>query len=80
MNLRYFLTEVVSAFTQKISCELSYEKLIIKQLEEKGLKTELKVKCSKCNLEKRIKGEPECPFTSVKEYLSSFTDQTHVAF
>ncbi|XP_065574204.1 uncharacterized protein LOC136036116 [Artemia franciscana] len=78
VNLRYFLAEVISAFRHKISCD--HGKLIIKQLEKKGLKTELKVKCNKCNWEKRIKGEPECPATSVKEYISSFTDQTQVAF
>ena len=81
VNLRHFLSEVASVFTHKISCRLSYENLIIKQLEKKGLQTELKVKCKKCNWEKRIKNEPECPVTSVKEYLSSFsTERKQVTF
>ena len=81
VNLRHFLSEVASVFTHKISCRLSYENLIIKQLEKKGLQTELKVKCKKCNWEKRIKNEPECPVTSVKEYLSSFsTESKQVTF
>ena len=77
-NLRHFLSEVASAFTNNIGCRQSHEKLIIKQLEKKGPQTELKYK--KCNWEKRIKKEPEYPVTSVKEYLSSFTGQKQITF
>ena len=81
VNLRYFFTEVTSPFTQKISCEIIIIwKIDYKAIRKKGLKTERKVKCNKCNWEKRIKGKPECPVTSVKEYLSSFTEQTQAAF
>jgi len=69
VNLRCFLTEVILAFTHEISCDQSsYGQLIIKNLEKKSLKTELKANCNKYNWEKKIKGEAECPLTNVTPF------------
>jgi len=75
VNLRHLLSEFIEAIKHQFNCKDGKSKLRVKEIKNTVLQTKLVIICQDCGWKKRVEGEPEAPLTTVKEYLTNFSEQ-----